>query len=36
MQIDVHPGCLAKMGDPADDLWITEGVKKGDALVSAA
>ncbi len=34
MQIDVHPGCLAKMGDPAVDLWITEGVKKGDALVS--
>lgn len=34
MQIDVHPACLAKIGDPSVDLWITEGVKKGDALVS--
>ncbi|MCZ6866295.1 MAG: DUF3854 domain-containing protein [Chloroflexi bacterium] len=31
-RLDVPPRCLAKMGDPSVDLWITEGSKKADAL----
>ncbi|HQQ76459.1 MAG TPA: DUF3854 domain-containing protein [Thermoanaerobaculia bacterium] len=33
--LDVNPLCTARLADPANRLWITEGVKKGDALVSA-
>ncbi len=32
--LDVHPRSMAAVRDPAVDLWITEGVKKGDALAS--
>jgi putative DNA primase/helicase len=32
--IDVHPRNTAKMCDPAEPLWVTEGVKKSDALTS--
>lgn len=32
--LDVHPRNHAAVRDPAVDLWITEGVKKGDALAS--
>jgi P4 family phage/plasmid primase-like protien len=32
--LDVHPSVQPMLGDPAVPLWITEGVKKGDALVS--
>ncbi len=32
--LDVHPRNMGKVGDPSVDLWITEGVKKGDALTS--
>jgi hypothetical protein len=35
MRVDVPPRCLAKLGDPAIPLWITEGQKKADALASA-
>ncbi len=31
---DVHPRNLDRVSDPAEDLWITEGIKKGDALAS--
>ena len=34
MTLDVHPCARDKLGDPSTDLFITEGVKKGDALVS--
>jgi len=34
MTLDVHPFVRKKLGDPSIPLWITEGVKKGDALVS--
>ncbi|MCB0189186.1 MAG: DUF3854 domain-containing protein, partial [Caldilineaceae bacterium] len=34
-RLDVNPQCRADLADPAVDLWITEGIKKGDALVSA-
>lgn len=34
MALDVHPRVRAKLADPSARLWITEGVKKGDALVS--
>lgn len=33
--LDVHPFNTAKLTDPCQRLWITEGVKKGDALTSA-
>lgn len=32
--LDVHPRNADKVGDAAEDLWITEGVKKADALTS--
>ena len=34
MVIDVPPATRAAIGDPARDLWITEGIRKVDALVS--
>jgi hypothetical protein len=34
MTLDVHPFARGKLGDPSIPLWVTEGVKKGDALVS--
>jgi hypothetical protein len=33
--IDVHPSVRADLGDPGKALFITEGIKKGDALVTA-
>lgn len=32
--LDVHPRNADRVRDPAQQLWITEGVKKGDALTS--
>jgi P4 family phage/plasmid primase-like protien len=32
--VDVHPSVQPLLGDPTMPLWITEGIKKGDALVS--
>lgn len=32
--LDVHPNNRDKIADPTVPLWITEGVKKGDALTS--
>jgi hypothetical protein len=32
--IDVPPGARVKLADPAEALWVTEGHRKGDALVS--
>ena len=32
--LDVHPFAREKLGDPSVPLFITEGIKKGDALVS--
>lgn len=34
MALDVHPFCREKLGDPSVPLFVTEGIKKGDALVS--
>ncbi len=34
MALDVHPLARERLGDPSVPLFITEGVKKGDALVS--
>jgi putative DNA primase/helicase len=34
LHLDVHPSMHPLLGDPQSPLWITEGVKKGDALVS--
>jgi hypothetical protein len=34
MMLDAHPRSLPALGDPAIRLWVVEGVKKGDALVS--
>ena len=34
MVLDVHPSMRDKLGDPSVPLWITEGIKKGDALAS--
>lgn len=34
MALDVHPFARKKLGDPSVPLFITEGIKKGDALVS--
>jgi|SRR5215217_4276081 len=34
MALDVHPFARARLGDPKVPLFVTEGVKKGDALVS--
>lgn len=32
--LDAHPFAREKLGDPSTPLFVTEGVKKGDALVS--
>jgi Domain of unknown function (DUF3854) len=34
MALDVHPFAREKLSDPSEPLFITEGIKKGDALVS--
>lgn len=34
LSLDVHPAVQPLLNDPAVALWITEGVKKGDALAS--
>jgi putative DNA primase/helicase len=34
VSLDVHPSVQPLLGNPAVPLWITEGVKKGDALVA--
>jgi hypothetical protein len=34
MALDVHPFCRESLKDPGVPLFITEGIKKGDALVS--
>ena len=34
MALDVHPMARDRLGDPSVPLFVTEGVKKGDALVS--
>lgn len=34
MALDVHPFAREKLGDPQIPLFVTEGIKKGDALVS--
>jgi hypothetical protein len=34
-RLDVHPFNTSRIVDPTVPLWITEGVKKGDALTSA-
>ena len=34
IRIDVPPRCRPSLGNPSLDLWITEGIKKGDALAS--
>jgi len=34
MVLDVHPSLRKEIDDPNKPLWITEGIKKGDALVS--
>lgn len=34
MMLDVHPFAREKLGDPSIPLFVTEGIKKGDALVS--
>jgi Domain of unknown function (DUF3854)/D5 N terminal like len=33
-RVDVHPRNRDRIVDPTVDLWITEGIKKGDALTS--
>ncbi len=34
MILDVHPFARERLGDPSVPLFVTEGIKKGDALVS--
>ena len=34
MAFDIHPSVTQRLATPDERLWITEGVKKGDALVS--
>jgi hypothetical protein len=34
MALDVHPFCREPLADPGVPLFVTEGIKKGDALVS--
>jgi len=34
MALDVHPFCRESLADPSVPLFVTEGIKKGDALVS--
>ena len=36
MSLDMHPSLKGKAADPKTPLWITEGIKKGDALVTRA
>jgi len=33
-RLDVHPACVDRIKDTSQALWITEGIKKGDALAS--
>jgi uncharacterized protein DUF3854 len=33
-RLDVHPRNVAAMPDPTVELWVTEGIKKADALTS--
>jgi hypothetical protein len=35
VRFDVPPRCLKNIGDPKVPIWIVEGVKKADSLVSA-
>jgi len=35
LRIDCPSRCQPKLGNPGESLWITEGIKKGDALASA-
>ena len=35
MVLDVHPANREGLGDPAIPLWITEGIRKGDAATTA-
>ena len=35
MALDVPPCCRVGLDNPARELWVTEGVKKGDALATA-
>jgi P4 family phage/plasmid primase-like protien len=34
LRLDIHPRCQPDIGNPSIDLWITEGLKKVDKLVS--
>ncbi len=34
VRLDCPPRCWAMLGDPRTPLWLTEGMKKGDALAS--
>jgi Domain of unknown function (DUF3854) len=34
MVLDVHPAVRDRLGDPSVPLFVTEGIRKGDALVS--
>ena len=34
MRLDCPPKCREQLADPSIPLWVTEGVKKGDALAS--
>lgn len=35
MRLDCPPVCREQLADPSVPLWLTEGIKKGDALASA-
>jgi predicted P-loop ATPase len=35
LYLDVHPDCRAALGDPSIPLWLTEGIRKSDALLAA-
>lgn len=34
MMLDIHPSMVRKLDNPREELWITEGIKKGDALAT--
>jgi hypothetical protein len=34
LRIDCHPQCSQQLGNPEKPVWITEGIKKGDSLVT--
>jgi phage/plasmid-associated DNA primase len=34
LRLDFHPRCQPDIGNPSIDLWITEGLKKADKLIS--